>query len=69
MKPDIKRNNQIVALRNSNPKEYTYQKLADKFGVSVITIWEIYHREMARNNRKHYDAPNTLKKKYCFLND
>ncbi len=43
------RNAQIVALRKSNPKKYSFGVLGEIFKIKKETAHEIYQREMAKN--------------------
>ena len=44
-KPYTDRNNQLISLRNSNPKKYSYRKLAKIFKVDVARAWRIYNKK------------------------
>jgi len=48
MKPLTDRNEEIVALRDSNPKKYSFGYLGKKYKKARSTIQEIYWREKAK---------------------
>lgn len=66
MIPKEDRNEEIVALRDKNPRKWTYSRLAEKYGLSTITVWEIYNREKGREAGE-YDVPPTIRKRYQYL--
>jgi len=41
----IDRNKELIKLRKSNPEYYSYGKLGEIFGISKITVYQIYQRE------------------------
>jgi hypothetical protein len=63
MKSNTNRNHQIVALRDKDPETYSYSVLADMFKLAKPTVFEIYHREKARESGKH-ELPVYILKKY-----
>lgn len=42
------RNREIVRLRLSDPKKYSFYKLADMFKLRAPTVHEIFHREVKK---------------------
>ena len=63
MKANTKRNQQLVELRDKDPKKYPFRELAAIFRIDVSTAFEIYHREKAKENRRT-KRPAFLMKKY-----
>lgn len=46
------RNAQIVSLRDSNPKKYSFGVIGDIFKIKKETAFEIYQRETAKNKAR-----------------
>lgn len=63
MIPNTARNKKIVLLRDTDPDKWSIGKLAEEFGLTRPTIFEIYHREKAKENKNH-KLPRSLQKKY-----
>ena len=63
MKANETRNQQIVELRDKDPKKYSFRELASMFRVDVSTVFEIYHREKAKKS-KNAKRPAFMIKKY-----
>jgi hypothetical protein len=64
MKPKTKRNDTIIALREKDPKKWSFDKLGEKFGLTKQTVFEIYHRERIK---KGVGDKNSITKKYSCL--
>lgn len=63
MKSNNARNQQIVKLRDQDPEAYSYGILAEIFKLTKPTVFEIYHREKAKQQKKHA-LPVYILKKY-----
>ncbi len=63
MKANATRNQQLVELRDKDPKKYSFRELASIFRLNVSTAFEIYHREKAKKS-KRAKRPAFLTKKY-----
>ncbi len=64
MKANTDRNEEIVALRDLNPKKYTFGILAKKYRKTRPTIQEIYWREKAKLGDKKALAHPLVRRKY-----
>lgn len=60
------RNEELVALRDKNPQKWSFPKLATKYKISVMTAYEIYHREKAKENSR-YKVPPSIARRYDYL--
>ncbi len=62
MKPNTKRNNKILKLRDE--KHYSFPQIAKAMQLALSTVFEIYYRDKAK---KGFDYPASLAKKYKHL--
>ena len=69
IRPKEKRNNELVRLRDRDPRKWTFDALGEKYGIAPATAFEIYHREKARmaSKKTKVPVPSFIAKKYPAL--
>jgi len=70
-KPNQKRNDEIVRLRDLDPIKYSLRKLGERFKnrktgkpLAHSTVYEIYMREKAKKGDKNARSSELVKEKY-----
>lgn len=51
-KPKLERNKRLVALRDKDPKKYSFSKLAEIFNISRVWAYAVYMREKEGKKRR-----------------